>query len=361
MSSPTTLVTPEVRALVGRKNAWWEPPEPVTRSEVRRFAEATLNPGPLHLDEGYAARSRWGGVVAPPTYVIRPPYGGIAIHGPSARTFRVDIPGAPRGVNAGNEVEVFRPVRVGDIVRQRTRLAEVQEKTGRSGPFVLIVVETVYVDGQGEVLALARQEHIRLPPREGGEERRQPAEGPLPASSVRDGRHAPDVRYGARPLAFDEVEVGTELPPNAYGPVTSEMVVRFSAAVENYEALHHDFLWCREHGFPNVLINGPLKQGLLGTYLAQLAGEEGFVRRLRASHRGMDFPGYELTVRGVVTHKEVGPDGLGSVELDVWVENQAGERTCPGSATLVLPRAGGPPVPTAFPCPRERVAWAFEP
>ena len=36
-----------------------------------------------------------------------------------------------------------------------------------------------------------------------------------------------------------------------------------------------------------------------------------------------------------------------------------GEKNAPGSATILLPRKGGPAIPTAFGCPKERVAWAF--
>ena len=41
----------------------------VERSTVRRFAETIADPSPLYVDEGAAARSRYGRIVAPPTFL----------------------------------------------------------------------------------------------------------------------------------------------------------------------------------------------------------------------------------------------------------------------------------------------------
>ena len=158
-----TLLTPEVRNWVGKKSEWWTPPEPVERSEIRRFAEAIMDRNPLYMDDAYGKRSRYGTRIAPPTLVIRPPYGGEEARGPGERTFAIHVPGARRGVNAGNEVEIFRPVRPGDVVRQRSRVLEITEREGRSGRMVIIVFETVFVNQDDKVLAIGRQTGIRMP------------------------------------------------------------------------------------------------------------------------------------------------------------------------------------------------------
>src|SRR5689334_22078247 len=118
------LLTPQDKALVGRKGPWCYPPEPAGRSEIRRLAEATLSTNPLHFDEEYAKKSRWGGIIGTPTYTIRTPYGGGSLALGSVRAMGpTDIAKAPRRVNGGNETEVFRPTYAGDTVRQRTRIA----------------------------------------------------------------------------------------------------------------------------------------------------------------------------------------------------------------------------------------------
>lgn len=41
----------------------------VTRDSVRHFAQGMGDPNPLWQDEKYARRTRWGGLIAPPTYL----------------------------------------------------------------------------------------------------------------------------------------------------------------------------------------------------------------------------------------------------------------------------------------------------
>ena len=50
----------------------------------------------------------------------------------------------------------------------------------------------------------------------------------------------------------------------------------------------------------------------------------------------MDPVNETLTARGVVKAKRE-EDGEKLVDLDVWVENAAGKKTTPGSATVSLP------------------------
>ncbi len=70
--------------------------------------------------------------------------------------------------------------------------------------------------------------------------------------------------------------------------------------------------------------------------LSHWLGQSGTLRRLAAQYRGMDFPGDVITARGRVTKKYI-QESQGCVELEVWVENQRGEKNTPGTATAVLP------------------------
>jgi acyl dehydratase len=164
----------------------------------------------------------------------------------------------------------------------------------------------------------------------------------------------------AEQLYFEDVQEGMEIPPLVHGPVGTEEIVRFSSAVENFEPLHHDYLWCKERGFQNILINGPLKQAFLASLMTGWIGEGGFLKKLACSHRGMDYPGNTLTAKGRVTRKYIEND-LGYVECEIWIENQNGERTCPGSAIAILPQRGKEPIPLEYEPPKGSYEWAFEP
>jgi len=151
---------------------------------------------------------------------------------------------------------------------------------------------------------------------------------------------------------YEDVQEGMDIPHFDRGPIETPDILRFSEAVENFERLHHDYKWCIENGFPDVLVNGPIKQAMLSTMLTTWIGGGGFLKKLACQHRGMDVPGNSLTARGKVTKKHE-EDGLGYVECDVWVENQNAERTCYGAALVVLPLRSGTQVPIEFPVPSE--------
>jgi len=60
-------ITPDIKALIGREaqiEAWDE----VERVAIRRLVQAVMNPDPVYWDDGYAAKTRYRGVVAPPMY-----------------------------------------------------------------------------------------------------------------------------------------------------------------------------------------------------------------------------------------------------------------------------------------------------
>lgn len=152
-------------------------------------------------------------------------------------------------------------------------------------------------------------------------------------------------------IYWDDVSEGMQIPPFKRGPLEMPQIIKFSSAVENYEKLHQDYKWCIEQGYADVVMNGPIKNALLAVMLTNWMGEEGFLKRLGCQHRAMDFPGHTLVASGKVAKKYIN-DGLGYVDLDVKVENQKGEISCPGTATVILPIRGGKPVPIVFPGPR---------
>ncbi|MBI4312226.1 MAG: MaoC family dehydratase N-terminal domain-containing protein [Chloroflexi bacterium] len=157
----TRLVTNEVKKMIGLVGEPYTWPEPLDRSAIRRFVQATYEQKPQYADPSYAADS--AGLCAPPAYVIRPPFGfwDKGMLGEAAIP-EVHIPGTTRTVNGGNECEWFRPVREGDTITQQARIADIYERIGRGGPFAAIIAETVFTNQRGELVAVSRQTTIRL-------------------------------------------------------------------------------------------------------------------------------------------------------------------------------------------------------
>ena len=89
---------------------------------IKHFAWGIGDDNPLWLDDDYAAATRWGGRVAPPTFVFSVSEGSVA------RGLSDEI----QPLGAGARISFARPIRLGEWVTVETRLAQVEEVVGRS-------------------------------------------------------------------------------------------------------------------------------------------------------------------------------------------------------------------------------------
>jgi hydroxyacyl-ACP dehydratase HTD2-like protein with hotdog domain len=126
------------------------------------------------------------------------------------------------------------------------------------------------------------------------------------------------------------VEVGQELPELVKHPTTRQLV-QYAGAQGDFYEIHYDQDYARRVGLPGVILHGLLKAGFLGQLLTDWIGEEGVLKSFEASYRGIDEPGRPYTCRGRVTRV----DGK-QLELEVWGEDQDGNRTTVGTATVEL-------------------------
>ena len=149
MGGQSSLLTEEVRrSLIGRES------KPVStlieKGHIRRFAEAIGDPNPLYTDEVAARRSRYGGIIAPPTF----------LRAVGAEMVEVDLPGS-RLLDAGSEWEYFEPVRPGDVITATARIVDVRERPLRVGPAIFLVQEITYTNQLGQKVAVQRSTLIR--------------------------------------------------------------------------------------------------------------------------------------------------------------------------------------------------------
>jgi acyl dehydratase len=124
----------------------------IERGAIRRFAEAIGDANPLFSDDKAARKSRFGGIIAPPTFCRSLTAPGIEV--------KLDMPHF-RGLDGGSDWEYYEPIRPGDRITVQTRLADLRESDGRLGPMVFTTVETSYTNQHGEVCAIQRSTGIR--------------------------------------------------------------------------------------------------------------------------------------------------------------------------------------------------------
>ena len=103
----------------------------VERGAVRRFAEAIADPSPLYTDEEAARKSRYGALLAPPTFPRTFDYGRIE---------GLALP--PAGLIHGEfRISYERPLLVGEEVLCSMRLKDSHDKQGRRGLLGFLIFE----------------------------------------------------------------------------------------------------------------------------------------------------------------------------------------------------------------------------
>ena len=151
MSTSTPLLTEEMRQqAIGRES------EPVTteaeKGAIIRFAQAIGDDNPLFSDEAAARRGRYGGLIAPPTFLR------------SMSSSRPELPfelPLTRMLDGGSDWEYFEPIRPGDRITAVASITDVSERTGRLGTMVFTTVVTTYRNQLGQVAATQTSTSIR--------------------------------------------------------------------------------------------------------------------------------------------------------------------------------------------------------
>ena len=138
-----SLITEEMRKAKGTWQLPSFPAEDVSRWAILRYCAATEDPNPLWYDEEYAKKTRWGDIIAPPTFVDN--------YSPQNRQWRqlsgdlwidmfpFELP--PLMFLGSMEFQIFKPVRPGDAISCKGVLGDIYEKQSRSGKQGLVFVQ----------------------------------------------------------------------------------------------------------------------------------------------------------------------------------------------------------------------------
>lgn len=148
-----SVITDEFRALLGKE---LEPEVfPVEKGHILRLAQAIDDPNPLYCDLAAAKNTRYQNIIAPPTFLIDS--GLIKI---AARLKAVKCP-LPNFLNGGTQIEYLKPIRVGDTITTTAKLVDLQEKTGRRGPLLIMKIEVVFKNQDGDTTVKCHQTFIK--------------------------------------------------------------------------------------------------------------------------------------------------------------------------------------------------------
>ncbi len=157
----TQLVTPEIRAWIGRESAP-STGQPILERDIARYAISIGDPDPIYYDAAAAVRAGHRAIPAPLGYVYwcaHPwcatiPTEQMQSDGlpASSAPLRLPLP-VQRVVRGGDDYEFFARLYAGDRVTLRRRVADVYGREGKSGPMVFVVEECTYTNDRGELVA----------------------------------------------------------------------------------------------------------------------------------------------------------------------------------------------------------------
>jgi len=343
----------------------------VTEDLIRHYAEAIGDPNPFWRDPTYASGTRWGGIIAPPTFESAIAFGSS--YGESLR-----VPGVIR-LNGGNEHRYYVPIRHGDSFTIYDKYEGIEEKRVNDKPYRMFIekVPRYYVNQREEVVAVGtmRSIYMATPPGKRGKgqatkmyqdkERRYFTEEELDVVRREyDNQLAGVNRRGAETRYWEDVVVGEDIPTVVKGPydvcdagartMVSCYAYAFAikwAAMRNH-LQHHpldpitgDYMFLRDwhytdhaaqvRGYPFAVIAGAHNEMMLVHAVTDWMGDDGFVTLIDTQERRMSFYGDMTYIKGKVAKKFV-EDGNYLVTLDVWAENQDGVVGSKGEFTIKL-------------------------
>jgi acyl dehydratase len=133
------------------------------------------------------------------------------------------------------------------------------------------------------------------------------------------------------PARFDDVEEGDELPTRQLF-LAKDQVRAYARAAGQWAPRFTDDEGARQEGLPGMITPGNMSMGLLATLIEEWAGP-GSLRRLGTTFRGLVQPDRTFHLCGTVTQCDA---ERRTVELDVWIEGEEGDRFVIGTATVRL-------------------------
>jgi acyl dehydratase len=135
--------------------------------------------------------------------------------------------------------------------------------------------------------------------------------------------------------ALGDVAPGLELPTLQRQPGFHHWN-RYAAVNDEFVDIHMDDEAGRAVGYPSAFGMGNLQWAYLHNLLESWLGERGRVVALSCQFRAPNVRGQTVTAHGRVTALEQQPEGEIRVELEVWTDDQDGNRLAPGQATVII-------------------------
>ncbi|WP_173935162.1 MaoC/PaaZ C-terminal domain-containing protein [Chelativorans sp. Marseille-P2723] len=341
-----------------------------TRDAIRHYAHGIGDDNPLWSDPDYARTARYGGIIAPPTFLYSIFDGVVA-------------PGLPgySWFYAGADWQFDRPVRLGEAITASATVSGARDVGGKR------VERMILQSGRTEYRTLAGERLARLEAHTFRVAKKSDGNGGMPFAPRPQHRYTEqefaaiermvmnEYRRGSGWLEVSEVAVGMQLPTIARGPlVPIDMTTYYAGAIGTagykstkmrwlYRDLalnapdrlpntlppeyfsegltasmgHTDPAAAAAAGMPGVYDNGLQRTAFMITAVTNWMGDNAMLRAASVRIKAPVIFGDTTFVKASVSALSE-EDGADLVEIALRAENQLGETTATGTATVELHR-----------------------
>ena len=337
-----------------------------TRDNIRHYAHGIGDDNPLWCDPDYAQKTRYGGIIAPPSFIFA-----------CSRIISGYVGGLP-GVHAmfaGCDFAWKKPIRRNAVLTTEAYLKDlIEHDTQFAGRSIQQVYHVDFFDETGDQLAsadswcfrtdrdIARESGTKYTALKNREQRVYTPEELARHNALYENER---IR-GAEPRYFEDVAVGDTLPTMAKGPMTVtgficyaqgwgglyiranklawQMQSRHPATgIANRfgipdcpERVHWEEEFAHKVGAPGAYDYGPERCSWMSHAITNWIGDDAMLTALTTEIRRHNPAGDLLTIDGrVVAKREEGEHKL--VDFELEAVNQDGELSCRGTATASLP------------------------
>ncbi|HEU0027099.1 MAG TPA: MaoC family dehydratase N-terminal domain-containing protein [Ktedonobacterales bacterium] len=269
---------------------------------IRQFAEVIGDDNAVYRDVAAARAAGYANIPAQPTFVTR------------FRTSFADAgldPEHSQLLHGEQEYSYTRPLVAGDSLVARQAVASVRQAS--RGGMAIMTLEQWLDDASGQRVGLGKAIVI--------------------VRDVEPGAASAGGSTGGKPVADPE---GDRIP-SLTKHVTQEQINAYADVSGDHNPIHINPEMARSVGLDGTIAHGMLNMAFLGqlltNWLATQPERGGWVTRLRVRFQAMVKPGDAITCSGAL-----GPITDGVQRLELWINNQRGERVITGDADVTFAR-----------------------
>jgi acyl dehydratase len=360
------ITTEMVEELKKRMNIIWKPRRPyfntsATRDTIAHYCDGIGDMNPLSTDPEYARKTKFGRLVAPPTFLYSVYWAAQGRGMPGVHAW-----------HSGDQWEFYQPILEGDTFTYTNELVDVQVKESQmAGKTVIQYHDIKYYNQRGELVAKAHDWCVRAA--------RKAAEDKGKYADIKAAEYTKDdlekiykdydteIVRGANPRYWEDVNVGDLLQPVIKGPLSrrdiyawligagspfikahglamgflqrhqgADMIDSRTGLADVPELVHMEDSRAQTIGIPGAYDYGCQRISWLDNLITNWMGDDGFMKNLNGTLKRFNIVGDTHWMKGQINKKFI-KDGEHLVDIECWGENQRGEITLPGSAIVRLP------------------------